>query len=321
MIFVEVLGRRGDVVQRVRLERLPATIGRGYACDVIVADPLVDAQHARLAADEHGAVVLEDLGSVNGLYAGGARERTPRVAVQGITAARIGRTHLRIVPADAAVPPAIPDTEAGDRLGALLASPRGSRAVLVAGFAFAALSFWLGSFENKAASAAGGEALGLALLSAGWAGLWAMIGRANVQRFSFWPHLAATWLFFMAIGGVALVGGYAEFLFPTGPFAAAVLLAVLVLSATLFARHLALATLLSRRRRNAIAAGTTAVILGLVLLAGRLASDELDSGGTVGLSATLKPVPARWIPAAGIEPFLRTTDDLKRELDGLTGGE
>ena len=59
-------------------------------------------------------------------------------------------------------------------------------------FACAVLSFWLGSFEHKAVSAAGGEALGLALLSAGWAGIWAMIGRANVQRFAFWPHLAAT---------------------------------------------------------------------------------------------------------------------------------
>ena len=320
-MFVEVLGRQGDVVQRVRLERLPATIGRGYACDVIVADPLVDAQHARLAADEGGVVALVDLGSVNGLYADGTRERTPRIAVVGVTAARIGRTHLRIVPADAAVLPAIPDTEAGDRLAALLASPRWSGAVLLVGFALAAASFWLGSFENKAASAAGGEALGLALLSAGWAGLWAMIGRANVQRFSFWPHLAATWLFFVAVGVVALVGGYAEFLFPRGPFGGAVLLAALGLSAALFARHLALATLLSRRRRNGIAALTTAAILGLVLLASRLASDELDSGGTVGLTATLKPVPAQWIPAAGIEPFLRTTDDLKRELDGLTGGE
>ncbi|MFI5214763.1 MAG: FHA domain-containing protein [Gemmatimonadales bacterium] len=316
MILVEVLGRRGDVVQRVRLERLPATIGRGYECDVILSDPLVDARHARLVLDEQGRTVLEDLGSRNGLFKGGVRGRVSRAPVDGVTTARIGRTLLRIVPDGAAVPPALPDTDSGDRLAVLLASPRWNAVVLIAGFAATTLWLWLGGTEARAASVAGGETLGVVILSATWAGFWALIGRANVQRFSFWPHLTLTWLFLVLLGVVGGTAGYAEFLFPDAPLDAVAMFAALVLAAALFARHLGLATLLSRRRRNLVAAATAAAVLLLVLFAGRIAGDEAEDA-TVALSVSVKPLPARLVPATGLEAFVRKSDGLKREIDGL----
>jgi hypothetical protein len=316
MIFVEVLGRRGDVVQRVRLERLPATIGRGYQCEVIVSDPLVDAEHARVALDDQGRMVLEDLGSRNGLFADGVRGRMSRVPIGGVTTARIGHTLLRIVPEGAAVPPALLDTDSGDRLAALLASSRWNAVVLIAGFAAAAVWLWLGGTEARAASVAGGETLGILIASAAWAGFWALIGRANVQRFAFWPHLTLTWLFLVAVGALGASAGYAEFLFPDAPFDGLAMLAALALAAALFARHLGLATHLRRRHRNLIAATTAAAILLLVLLAGRIAGDAAEDA-TVALSVSLKPLPARLVPAAGLEAFLRKSDGLKREIDGL----
>lgn len=316
MIFVEVLGRRGDVVQRVRLERLPATIGRGYQCDVIVSDPLVDAEHARLVLDEQGLAVLEDMGSRNGLHVDGARGRVSRAPVDGVTTARIGRTLLRIVPEGAGVAPALLDTDSGDRLAQLLASPRWNAVVLIAGFASAALWLWLGGTEARAASVAGGEALGVVIVSATWAGFWALIGRANVQRFGFWPHLTLTWLFLVAAGMLGGAAGYAEFLFPDAPFGGIAMLAALALAAALFARHLGLTTHLTRRNRNVIAAATAASVLLLVLLAGRIAGDEAEDA-TVSLAVSVKPVPARLVPAAGLEAFIRKSDGLKREIDGL----
>jgi len=314
--FVEVLGRRGDVVQRVRLDRLPAVIGRGYQCDVIVGDPLVDPQHARLSANEAGELALEDLGSVNGLYADGARQRALRVVVSGLTTARIGRTLIRIVPEGAAVAPALRDTESGDRLSVLLASPRWSATLLVVLGLLSALWLWLGSYEKSAAAVAGGGVLALAMLTAAWAGFWALIGRANVQRFSFWPHFTLTWLFLGAAGTVSLAASWATFLFPDDGITVVAVVLGLVLGAGLFARHLALATLLPRRRRNGIAALATAGLVLVVMVVGRLASDELD-GGTVPVSALVKPVPARLMPATDLETFLRSGDDLKKELDGL----
>ncbi len=319
MIQVEVLGRRGDVAQRVRLERLPATIGRGYQCDVILGDPLVDAEHARIALDEAGRPVLEDLGSRNGLFADGAKGRVARAAIEGVTTARVGRTLLRIIPDGASVPPALLDADSGDRLAQLLLSPRSNAVVLIAGFAAASLWLWLGGTEARAASVAGGEALAVVIASAAWAGFWALIGRANVQRFSFWPHLTLTWLFLVLTGALGALAGYVEFLFPDSAAGGIAMLVALALAAGLFARHLGLATLLARRRRNLIAAATAASVLLLVLLAGRIAGDASDDA-TVSMSASVKPVPAWLIPAAGLEAFIVKSDGLKKEIDGLNGG-
>ncbi len=41
--FVEILDRRGNVRERVRVDSFPATVGRGYGNAVIVDDRLVSA--------------------------------------------------------------------------------------------------------------------------------------------------------------------------------------------------------------------------------------------------------------------------------------
>jgi len=67
VIFLEVL--EGDAVHaRHRLERFPASVGRGYANDVILDDPKVSAEHLRIERREDGALVLRDVGSHNGTY-------------------------------------------------------------------------------------------------------------------------------------------------------------------------------------------------------------------------------------------------------------
>jgi hypothetical protein len=67
VIFLEVL--EGDTVHtRHRLERFPASVGRGYANDVILDDPKVSAEHLRIERREDGALVLRDVGSHNGTY-------------------------------------------------------------------------------------------------------------------------------------------------------------------------------------------------------------------------------------------------------------
>ena len=319
--FVEVLGRRGDVVQRVRLERLPATIGRGYGCDVIVSDPLVDPVHARLARDEQGALVLEDLGSRNGLFLAGTQRRVDRIPVAGVTLVRVGRTQLRIVPADAALAPALPDTESGGRLTLVLASPRAALAIALAGFACAMLMFWLGTYEKRPVIMGAGGAMVLAVLAGAWAGVWALIGRANVQRFSFWPHYTAAWLFLIALSIVGALGSYGVFLFPGSAAAAIAPFAVVALWIALVARHLGLATLMPRPRRLGMASISAGVLLALGLVAGRLATDHGAAGSTIPIAAALKPMPARLVPGAGLERFLKATSDLKRELDRLKDEE
>jgi pSer/pThr/pTyr-binding forkhead associated (FHA) protein len=57
-------------------------IGRSSGCGVTLDDPLVSRRHARLVVRHDGAVV-EDLGSVNGVYVNGVRIRGSRVVSEG----------------------------------------------------------------------------------------------------------------------------------------------------------------------------------------------------------------------------------------------
>ena len=96
MIWVEILSRHREVVARHRVEGDSLTIGRGYGNDVVIDDPHVAADHVRIGRDASGALVAEDLGSVNGLYLEGVAARVARAALDGNAAIRVGQTLLRI---------------------------------------------------------------------------------------------------------------------------------------------------------------------------------------------------------------------------------
>jgi hypothetical protein len=67
-----------------RFELRPGTLllGRGTACQLVLDDPLVSRKHAQIQVDERQAV-LEDLGSVNGVYVNGDRVEGSRVLADG----------------------------------------------------------------------------------------------------------------------------------------------------------------------------------------------------------------------------------------------
>lgn len=54
----------------VRLDRLPASIGRSVFSDVVIEAPSVSFKHAMLQESRDGAVLLQDLGSKNGTFVG-----------------------------------------------------------------------------------------------------------------------------------------------------------------------------------------------------------------------------------------------------------
>lgn len=54
------------------------TIGRGTECTVMLEDPTVSSQHARLTFQPDGTILIEDLGSANGTF---VRGRVVRAAV------------------------------------------------------------------------------------------------------------------------------------------------------------------------------------------------------------------------------------------------
>jgi pSer/pThr/pTyr-binding forkhead associated (FHA) protein len=95
VIWVEILDRHRAVLMRQRCAGPVLRIGRAYDNDVVIDDPFVAAHHLRIFIDESGALVAEDLGSANGLFADHSMVRQNRLVLDGEHAFRIGKTLLR----------------------------------------------------------------------------------------------------------------------------------------------------------------------------------------------------------------------------------
>jgi hypothetical protein len=320
-LIVEVLDpRTGEVRLRRRLDGAPVTLGRGYDNDIVLDDAYADARHARIVSDETGALVIEDLGSVNALVGpgpGGARQT--RVVVHPDVEVRVGRTRLRFRDSDAPLPAALPDlpvSASRTRLPRWVAAWWGEIGVTAVATAALGWVTWLGSYTASPASDVVTTALGILLIAALWAGIWAVASRIVVQRFRFLGHLAMVSTITLVAFALAGVGEWATFLFPdsawTDFWGGA---AVLLLIATLVAGHLALSSTMPRRRRWTAGLMTSAVVL-VIGAVFTLVEDESFSD-VAAFSAALKPFPAAWLPTATVEEFGLVEDDLKSQVDGL----
>ena len=110
VMWVEVLSRDGAVATRERIQSGEARIGRAFDNDVVVNDPHVAPHHLRVHRGEDGALVAEDLGSINGLYREHGAGRLARLALAGEPGIRIGLTTLRVHDASQPVAPEKPLT-------------------------------------------------------------------------------------------------------------------------------------------------------------------------------------------------------------------
>jgi hypothetical protein len=320
-LILEVLDARSAAVQtRLRLANLPLTLGRGYGNDIILDDPYVDARHARIAIDDSGNPILEDLGSVNGLALPDNAVRRTRVTLRAGAEVRIGRTTLRIRDSDEPVPAALPDhhkrswsaspvTRATTSLWVRLGVPLAATGAV-------ALYTWLQSYEPSSVSDTLTGAVVFLVFGALWAGIWAIASRVVTHRFVFLEHLAVvsaatliSLLWFVA-------SEWMSFLYPDHiAYAPANGAFGLALVATLVAAHLALASSLAGRRRWMVGLITSGVILALSS-AGALANRGTFSD-VPQFSGVLKPFRAQWLPTNTVADFSRVLPDLKEQVDEI----
>lgn len=74
------------------------TLGARADCQIMIEDPTISGLHASVSASD-GGIVVEDLGSKNGVFVGGARVQ--RATLRSVPAAFvIGRTTINVGPAD-----------------------------------------------------------------------------------------------------------------------------------------------------------------------------------------------------------------------------
>lgn len=315
-MIVEVLTRSGEVRTRVRLDRLPLTVGRACDNDLILDDAYADARHARIGVDDAGDIVVEDLGSVNRLLATATDERVTRVPVRPGTEVRLGRTTLRFRGPGESLPPALPDGGGVRRARRWAANPW-SR-LLIASGALATLGFtsWLGSYARSSASDAFALVLGLGMLAALWAGIWAIAGRIVVHRFHFLGHFALICALMVVLAVYAELASWGEFLFPDHTLHTVLgVVFALACLAGLVAAHLALASSLDRRRRWRTGLITSLVLFALIGSA--VLVDDESFSDVPEFSSVLKPAPPRLVPTLSAGDFDIVVHDLRDQVDAL----
>jgi len=215
MMWIEILSRHGEVLARERCDGDSAMVGRAYDNDVVLDDPYAAAHHVEIGRDADGRLVARDLGSVNGLHVGDARERQDRVALDGERVLRVGRTLVRVRDATYAVP--------AERVAAPLARtwPR-ALALCAAVAVVSVIALWLSETTETQLSRYVLPLLGIAMMTGIWTTAWALMGRLFAGQARFERHLAIALtglLAFFVFDELADYGAFALSLRPLADFA------------------------------------------------------------------------------------------------------
>ena len=176
MIYIEILDRRGGVLLRERVDALPIRIGRALSNDIIVDDPHVSLVHAEVLRDEAGDIVIRDLDSENGLFAGESQSapRTNSLRVAPGETLRVGRTLLRLRTEDENLPPTLIEPEVGPVVTWLTVHWSASIVFAIAVCLTAAWSTYVATWTKFTAIVLLAPTLQILLQVFIWAGVWAL---------------------------------------------------------------------------------------------------------------------------------------------------
>jgi hypothetical protein len=315
-LILEVLSGRAEMRHRVRIDALPFTIGRGYANDLILDDPYVDARHAQILRDENGDWYIEDAGSLNGVTQGDDT-RAERMRLTSGSTVRIGRTTLRVRDTSDEVAPALRETSTrapGFSIDAL------SRRVLIATIAGAAIVFtfltWLAGYARADSGDHFTNALMYVMMAFVWGGCWAIASRVTRHRFHLLEHMtifAVAGILIMVVGALtSLIQFYAPVSWVKGAAGTLVILLSLVL---LLTAHLAYTTHMPLKRRATVAFSISALMIAAGVTIALATSDEYSD--VPSFVSTLAPVSAKLVPAEDPDALERLAAELKPDVDAL----
>ncbi len=315
VIFLEVL--EGDAVQaRHRLERWPVTVGRGYANDVILDDPKVSAEHLRLERREDGAVVLRDVGSVNGTFSVEPWVALKELVLTPDVRVSVGDTVLRFRPRSFAVEDTVVNEAPAAPSERLLERPRAFALSLQALVVMSFLSERVTQFRKTD----WGDLLmstvvplGLALL---WAGGWSLASRIARKRFYFRVHTTIAALVLLGFSLSPPVFALLGFSFSLGAWLSFVrTLAVLGLVGWGIYWHLRYVTRWSGKR---VVRGLVIASVGVLVLTNvsEVLGNE-DFSEALEFPRSLLPPVLRVAPAHSLDAFFDDAKPLEKKVDAL----
>lgn len=346
-LILEVV-REGGTRTFHRLDR-PLTVGRGFSNDLILDDPYLDARHARILLTEDGRVLVEDLGSLNGIV---ADRHKLRGAVQVFAGheLRLGRTTLRFRDPEESVGPALPDdgdiapagADAGTAAGAAgrrtgptiergapatgtwsglvlrwraVADRTGGRILLTLLLLGAvALTTWLGDHSRDPGGEVFAGVSAVAVLIALWAGAWALGGRLAGGRANWLAHVGTASALSLVVLLAMTAGEWLHFLFPGHPlteaYDAVSVLGAVAATIALHLRHSSRLAAAHRWRAGAITVGVMLVIGGIASL---VESEQFSDVPTY--DAALKPLVPGAVPTVTVDGFAEVLEEVRLEAD------
>jgi pSer/pThr/pTyr-binding forkhead associated (FHA) protein len=312
--YIEILDGKGGVTERIGVESFPVSIGRAYTNQVIVSDPYVCPVHLTIAPDEQGRLVARDVGSVNGLYQAGGKERVATLELHSGLQFRIGHTSMRYCSVEHSLAPTLVD---GVVKPSPLASPHAAGVGAAVVLLLLCLDAFLSSVERVTLANVVSEPLVTMSMLASWAGLWALASRIVISHFNFAQHVTIGCIALLAISALGVTAEWSEFFFPAIPvlWIAGVFGYGLILAGLVYG-HLGFASPLRRRSRLWAALSVSVGVVGTSAISDFAARGKFST--VMEYTGVLKPVDAAWVPSESIEQFVAQSAKLKKDLDALT---
>lgn len=301
----------------------PLVIGRGYDCDVIVADDYLSARHFSLSVNDGGEISISDLASENGTWLQkdddqGLILQQPHIVSLG-SEIHAGKTVFRLVAPETAVAPArklhVADGRERQWLGQNAAW---LQLLLVLGLTL--LTAYLEQNERDKHETLVAATTGMGVFVLVWAGGWAFLSRLLTHNANFRRHVSV-------VCGALSLGVLFDFLLDTVTFSTeriepawyspysfiSVLatIAYLLLLLGLLSRHLKFATHLRRWARWGVAGILPALLLsGAALMAflerNEPASHNVDTGVMLPLAMRVAPVQSEQAYVDGLDALEKT---------------
>jgi hypothetical protein len=319
IIFIEVLDRKSNIKERVRIDSFPATVGRGYKNAVIIDDRLVDREHLRLSKDSEAGILVEDLGSVNGSCLESSHERITRhrIPAGGEAILRIGQTIFRLRDDDFVVGPASPLPRAWlGEAGRCLENKLVAFIIFVACFGIHVLMEAEKISKHSIWSDLLGESLAFLVIIAIWAGFWSFLGRVLIHSFRFVNHLAIASLAFILSLLIETGADYMEFFFTVTTFSWIVRITGLaVLLSLLLYAHLSIISELPTWKRLLPSVLISAGFVGIFLLISYTETNDFST--TLPYSSVIKPIGRPLVRTVSTEEFFGNLGKLQSRINTM----
>lgn len=304
VIWIELLSRQREVLSRIRCTGPAVRIGRGYANDVILDDPHVAAEHARIFRNEDGALTIEDMGSANGLVQTDGTRVSP-IRLDGDHPILLGRTLIRV--RDSSFPVPAERAAVGERT----LWP----ALVLLGVAFVgseSLFAWLRQFSELRASWLLTPILIVAGLILGWTTVWAMINRVFSGHARFERSLAIPLIAILAYSLFDEVIYRGAFAFSWSHLPTINYIGAWMAVAGACLAHL----LVISPARSAMKAAIVGCLMAVAILLQTAAQyDRLFGDESVGYLHFLQPPWMRIAPPADPDRFFAKVEKLKTRID------